>query len=553
MPAREYAVDGDQGFIGLNSKDNPVNLGKNFVSASGNFRFDRGVAIVRKGTKKLTTNSFTEAIYGACTYTKTDGTELIILVVSNGLYTYNPDTDTLSSKIAFPAGEVITASDDVDVYQAQGIGYVYICRGFSKTVLRWNGTTTIAIPGFSTHTNYPNSRQAIYFNNRHIVQIDQNTFRVSHYLSDNTWSALDMFSINDGGSDTLVGITPWQLNEFVIFMRNSIFYAAVGVGANVAGNAADNTNSYVKSLATDIGCIARGSIVQAGGGIIFLSDNGVYMLNPNGASQGSSNTPEGMRLLTMAEPLSATISDVISRINFNAVDKASAIYWENRYYLAVPLDGSQTCNTILVYNFINKAWESVDSYPTGFDVRNLLVIKRGNKRRMISVDRDDGLFLFEELDWDEYGASIGTPLLPSPTDIGITLTADIPSPWVATVSDALTISATAFTPNQINGTLTTRAYNLDTNREKRYSSYQADAYAPAGGVINFGLTTTNPDATLPSYRFGSAKASDALIRLPVRKSGYFAQININTTNLRPEIRSVSVEAIVPGHMTQTKK
>jgi len=553
MPARQYAVDGDQGFIGLNSRDNPVNLGKNFVSKSANFRFDRGVAVVRKGTKKLTNNSFTQPIYGACTYTNAAGTELIVLVVADGIYTYTPDTETTSAKISFPAGEVITSTDDVDVYQAQGIGYVYICRGFAKTTLRWNGVTTIVIPGVGVHNNYPNSRHAIYFGNRHIVQTDQNTFSVSHYLSDSSWSALDMFSINDGSSDTLVGITPWQLNEFVIFMRNSIFYASVGVGANAAGDAATEPESYVKSLATDIGCIARGSIVQAGGGIIFLSDNGVYMLNPVGAGQGSANTPEGMRLLTMAEPLSATINDVIARINFNTVSKATAIYWENRYYLAVPLDDSATCNSVLVYNFINKAWESVDVYPAGFDIRNLLIAKQGNKRRMLSVDRDDGLYLFEELEYDEYGTSIGTPLLPTPVDTGITLTADIPAPYTLAISDALTISATAYTPFQIQGTLTSRAYNFDTNREKRFSSYQIDSYAPAGGVINIGLSTTNPDATLPSYRFGSSKASDALIRLPVRKSGYFAQININTTNLRPEVRSVSVEAIVPGHMTQTRK
>lgn len=553
MPAREYAVDGDQGFIGLNSRDNPVNLGKNFVSKSVNFRFDRGVAIIRKGSKKLTNNSFTEDIYGSCTYTKSDGTELIILVVSNGLYTYTPDTDTISTKVAFPAGQTISNGDDVDVYQAQGIGYVYICRGYAKSTLRWDGNTTIVVPGVSTHTNYPNSRQAIYFGNRHIVQTDQNTFKVSHYLSDNAWSALDMFSINDGSSDSLVGITPWQLNEFVIFMRNSIHYAAVGVGANAGNDAATEADSYVKSLATDIGCIARGSIVQAGGGIIFLSDNGVYMLNPNGAGQGSTNTPEGMRLLTMAEPLSATISDVISRINFNYVQNAVATYWENRYYLAVPLDNSTTNNSVLVYNFVNKAWESVDSYPAGFDIRNFLIAKRGNKRRMISVDKSDGVYLLEELDWDEYGVSTGTPLLPSPIDTGLTLTANIPSPYIASSPDALTISTTAFTPNQIQGTLTTRAYNLGTNREKRYSSFQADLYAPAGGVVNIGLSTTNPDAILPSYHFGSAKASDALIRLPVRKSGYFAQVNITTTNLRPEVRSVSVEAIIPGHMTQSRK
>ena len=231
MPSREYAVDGDEGFIGLNSRDNPVNLGKNFVSKSQNIRMDRGVATSRKGAERLTTGAVVgQDIFGTCSYTAANGTELIVLAVSNGLFTYNPDTGALSVKVNFPAGQTISATDEVELYQATGIGYVYILRGFSKSVLRWDGSTTIAVPAAGTHHNYPNSRHAIYYGNRHIVQTDRNTISVSHYLSDSTWSSLDVFTINDGSSDTLVAIAPWTLNEFVIFMRNSIFYAAAGVG-----------------------------------------------------------------------------------------------------------------------------------------------------------------------------------------------------------------------------------------------------------------------------------------------------------------------------------
>jgi hypothetical protein len=320
MPSREHLVDGDQGFIGLNSRDNPLNLGKNYVSRSQNFRFDRGVATLRKGTKRISDAGLAQfgTIYGSCSYTKADGTEQIIFIFGDRLCVYNQDPGAIIATVLFPTGETITANDSVDVYQAQGIGLVYICRGFNKTVLRWNGLTSpgiVAIPGNQTHHNYPNSPHAIYYGNRHIAQIDQNTLKVSHYLSDSNWSALDMFSINDGSSDRMVAIVPWTLNEFVVFMRNSIFYASVGIGADLAGDAAQESNSYIKSLATDIGCIAKGSAVQAGGGIIFLSDNGVYILSPAGASQGGVNTPEGMRLVALAEPLSAPIGDVISRIN----------------------------------------------------------------------------------------------------------------------------------------------------------------------------------------------------------------------------------------------
>ena len=538
MPSREYAVDGDEGFIGLNSRDNPVNLGKNFVSKSQNIRMDRGVATVRKGTERLTTGALVgQAVYGSCSYTTAAGVELIILVVSNGLFTFTPDTDTLSAKVNFPAGQTISAADEIELYQATGIGYVYILRGFSKSVLRWDGASTIAVPGVGVHHNYPNSRHAIYYGNRHIVQTDRNTISVSHYLQDDFWSALDVFTINDGSSDTLVAVTPWTLNEFVIFMRNSIFYAAAGVGANASGDATTEADSYIKSLASDIGCIAKGSIVQAGGGILFLSDNGVYMLNPAGAGNGSSNTPEGMRLLTIAEPLSATISDVIARINFAAVGKAVSAYWENRYYLAVPLDGSTVNNTVLVYNFLNKAWESVDTYNAAQDIEKFVVAKRGNRRRLFMVDQNEGIFLLEELEYDEFNASsggvLGTPVLPF----------YIPA----------TLTGLTFPPITIAGELITRAYNFQTSREKRFSSISVDASFSAGANLQTTFITVNPDFNTVINSYGSAADEDATLRLPVRKSGYYSQVKFNSLNLRPSVRSVTVEAIVPGHMTQTRK
>lgn len=638
MPSREYAVDGDEGFIGLNSRDNPVNLGKNYVSKSQNIRMDRGIATVRKGAERLTAGALVgQVIYGTCAYTKADGTELIVLVVSDGLYTYNPETEALSFKVSFPVGETITGADEVELYQAQGIGYVYILRGFSKSVLRWDGNTTIAVPVTGTHHNYPNSRHAIYYGNRHIVQTDRNTISVSHYLQDNTWSALDVFTINDGSSDTLVAISPWTLNEFVIFMRNSIFYAAAGVGANAVGDPAQESDSYIKSLASDIGCIAKGSIVQAGGGILFLSDNGVYILNPAGAGNGAGNTPEGMRLLTIAEPLSAPISDVIARINFNAVEKAVATYWENRYYLAVPLDNSETNNAVLVYNFINKAWESVDKYPENASIENdkaatfsttsyipgaafinlqinrtahglvagdkvninftdsfggptgittkypsgtytvetspfasiyfyikipytadlampsnfywggnctiakadtlsfmdFVVAKKGNRRRMFMVNDKQGIFLLEQLDWDEFGLANGTPILPF----------FLPA----------TLNPLAFTPININAELVTRAYSFQTNREKRFSSFQVDAALPAGGAMEVSFDTVNPDTSTKIISYGSPVDEDFTLRVPARKTGYYSQLRFNTKNLRPSVRSVTVEAIIPGHMTQTTK
>lgn len=541
MPAIEYAMDGDEGFIGLNSRENPLHLQKGIVSKAENIRFDRGVARTRKGSERLTQynplSPFPD-IYGSCVITQTDGKEAIVLVVSDRIYVLNQDTGAFIGSVMFPNGETVDAQ--CDVYQAQGIGYVYICRGFNENTLRWNGTYTsnaISIPSNQAHTNYPNSPHAIYYGNRHIVQIDRNSFKVSHYLSDSNWSALDMFSINDGSNDELVAIVPWTLNEFVVFMRNSVFYASVGIGAYLVGSAVDSDNSYVKSLATDIGCIAKRSIVQAGGGIIFLSDNGVYILNPASAAGASQSAPEGMRLLTMAKPLSAPIEDVILRINYNYVHKAVGIYWENRYYLAVPLDNSEVNNAVLVYNFVNQNWESVDTYQQDFDIQSFHVAKKGNRRRLFAVDQQLGVYLMEELEWDEYDAVIGVPTIGPPG----------PKCFLP-----FTLAPLEFRRYNIDSVLITRSYSLNTTRDKRFSRTDIDVDFQAGANIKSSVLTNNPDTETLLSQYGSDTDEDALLRYPIRKIAQSIQIKVENINLRPTIKSIMIEAIPVGVNTQTK-
>ena len=102
MP-NEYQKDGDLAFVGLNSRDNPSSLPAGIVSQSQNFRMDRGVATVRNGMQRKTVGALVgKTVYGVGTYINSTGQEIIIAVVTDGLYTYNPQTEILSSKVAFP-------------------------------------------------------------------------------------------------------------------------------------------------------------------------------------------------------------------------------------------------------------------------------------------------------------------------------------------------------------------------------------------------------------------------------------------------------------------
>ena len=164
---------------------------------------------------------------------------------------------------------------------------------------------------------------------------------------------------------------------------------------------------------------------------------------------------------------------------------------------------------------------------------DFVVAKKGKRRRLFMVNDKQGIFLLEELDYDEFGVANGTPILPF---------------YIPT-----TLSPLTFTPIRIDAELITRAYSFQTNREKRFSSMQVDMDFPAGGAIDITAITVNPDSTTLLNSYGSATDEDITLRIPTRKSGYYSQIKFNSKNLRPSIRSVTVEAIIPGHMTQTTK
>jgi len=742
MP-NEYLKDGDIGFVGLNSRDNPSSLPKGIVSKSQNFRLDRGVAQTRKGLQRKTAGAIVgQTIYGTGTYIQPDGQEIIVMVVANGLYTYNPQTEALSAKIYFPnhitgatftsidsrtvtvtkaahgltngssvyveasqsgysglftitshttdtftytmsavasygavtggscsysASELITTPEGCDVCNA--MDKIFISRGFNKRPLMWDlNSTIIALPSSGTGVEFPNCSSLMYYGNRLVAigkfHLESNPLRnhdtvsVSNFLDYNDWDVADAFTVNNGSNDQLVGVAPWTLNEFLVFMRNSIYYISVGNDRYVTG-APLSADSYIKTLATDIGCSARKSVVQAGGGVFFLSDNGVYFLQPQPASA------ESMKLLTMSDPISSPIDDIIQRINRNYASNAVATYWNNRYYLAVPLDNSTVNNTVLVYNFILKNWESVDTYPTLVATKNSLqayaiqlvtfpysdthyymyvdkystpyhgmaqgdyvninfgqsylgatpvdfvfpsgtykvksilsystfeieipksafavdpkigstwlatssdgtfakaesvalkefiVVKKDNQRRMFLVDNYQGIFLTEQLDYDEFGDATGSPILPPPI-IGVDTAENISRGLYGNLilvssldangnpnPNVITLDAVSFTKNDINAVLETRQYTLDNINDKRFSSYEANILTSGGERIETFAEISNPDLSVKVDSLGSASFEDYNRSNPIRKIGSGMIMKFVSYSKRPMIRSAFIYA-----------
>jgi hypothetical protein len=172
------------------------------------------------------------------------------------------------------------------------------------------------------------------------------------------------FRPNAGTADFIVGLHSFTKDTLIVFMRNSI---------HVISGTTSLASAQVTLITDEIGCVARNSIVQVGENIMFLSDNGVY-----GVSFQDLYNLRGNEV-----PLSESIDATIQDINKNAWSNSVGVYYDNKYYLAVPMGtGVNVNNKIVIYNFLNKQWESVDKVDdtANFDFNRLIVAGDGLTR-----------------------------------------------------------------------------------------------------------------------------------------------------------------------------
>jgi len=346
----------------------------------------------------------------------------------------------------------------------------------------------------------PVNAVATYFNNQLILANQQDSLIVSDINDPFTYDVqLKSFRTNVGDNDHIVAVHPYANRQLVVLGRKTIYLATLGISAD--GTALDPATSNIQLLTNEIGGNAMNTVATAGQFIYFLSDNGVYKLDNqqiDAALRGNT--------LTLSEP----IDDLIQTINSSAVGSANSTYFNNRLYLSVPTNGSSTCNTLLIYNLLNAAWESLDSYP--FSIDRLLVTTYNNQRRLLAVSYSGGaIFLLEQYTNGQDDAANGSTQVP------------------------------------VSGTITTRRFFWNQLNKKRFNSVAVASYLPAGTSLSITAQTINPDnvTQLVSYTNTSGADNDFTVKAPIRRSADYLQLTISTSGGRPTIRSVQADAAVP--------
>jgi hypothetical protein len=367
----------------------------------------------------------------------------------------------------------------------------------------------------------------LYFQNRLILKYGDYQMLVSDILSEQCDTTLNNFVINTGGNDSIVGVLPWVQDQFLVFMTNSIYVVFVETD-NFNINSPPGANSSTTVITTEIGCLARRSIVSAGQFVFFLSANGVHMLTPQ----------LDLKLLGNTLPLSEPIADFFDTVNYDTVQGSVATYYNNRFYIAMPTGAATRNDKILVYNTLNQNWESIDYYPVGLFSDNLILSAYINQRRLMIITnfagsgQYGGVFLSEEqTQGDEFNYSDATPLLPFNL---------FPASSQVTES-TLIVSTQNFT--HIPASVKTREYAFGGTSEKRFSRGEFTFNNVANDFVRIDSTTYDPDATETVLEYSFSGTSDGTLRPRIAARGTSIACTVNFVVGRPALKSVAVYAI----------
>ncbi len=272
---------------------------------------------------------------------------------------------------------------------------------------------------------------------------------VSDILDSHTFDQIaNQFRITGGTADYLVGMQGFYDDKLVVLNRNSLHM--------ISGTTGSLNDTRVTALTNEVGCLARKSVVMKGNAMFFLSDEGVYAVE----------FLNDYNLRGADEPISKNIQPYIDRINKNLASNAVGVLFNNRYYLAVALDtvaGANNAtgnNTILVFNFLNKGWESVDTFGAGdFIIKNLIIGSAAERNSIYAVSSAGGLHELEAIE---------------------------------TSNDSI-VSGGSTQSFAIHSSLTTRGYALGNLDRKRFTDGQVTMQCVDGGLGEYDISFAAED------------------------------------------------------------
>lgn len=325
-----------------------------------------GELITRRGSERLgaSTAGIGTFIQGITHY-ETPNDNYPVVVNNKKLYSFD-GTNWNAFAASFTAGSASTR-----IGFSQGINKLYFAELGVSHLQSWDGTNLVDEGATDTNNDPPRAPTFLAWHTNRLVAVggpsDPDSLYFSQFLnaSAGQWDRLKWsLRVGAGEGDAITGIYSWSDFNLIVFKRHSTWVVNCDPSAQL--NDPNDTIQFftVKPVHRRIGCVAPNTACQVGSDVYFLSDSGVRSIKRVESAETQTEA---------SDAISLPVQDVIARINLSAVKTSNAIFFDNKYMLAIPLDGASSPNFLLVYDVLNQSWSGLWTgwLPTGFAIRNI--------------------------------------------------------------------------------------------------------------------------------------------------------------------------------------
>jgi len=285
---------------------------------------------------------------GTTTYRQ--GTSILSIAVTNGGSGYNSGTPTVTVAAPNSAyGTAATATAVMNVHSVGTVNVTFAGSGYTSApaiTFTGGGGSGAAATASVSNLVPPALRLVRQFTNRIFAVgtgADRNTLYASDILDAEVWKSTNSIVVGGDDGEDIVAIQPFYDYEILVFKPNKIYLVTADPTATTAAG------WTVRLLNDRIGCASGRSVNFVNKDVFFLANDGIRSVARSIADD----------FYIVGTPISEPVKNIISRINKNYVSLCNSAFYNNRYYLAIPLDTSITPNYILVYNALFNAFEGL--------------------------------------------------------------------------------------------------------------------------------------------------------------------------------------------------
>jgi len=351
---------------GINTRQHASNLGDNQAEDLSNWDIGVMGEMRKRSGLSLVEDVGTTTGTGAFGFEPDGGTPELLITHSTKLEGWVGSGSFVEHKTNFTTGLLTT------MFKAgeSGEGDVVFVGNGTDNWFRMNQSHTMQDLGNTAGTGSdspPKSTVGTYYRNR-VWVLKSNLLYWSDAFPADYSSAFDTvsnnFRIPVGTERAILGLRDTGL---VVIGADQVW----GINPSATPTATDLPEKIL-----DIGCVCGNTVAQVGDDIYFLAKDGVRAVF---------RSQQDKLQLGVSYPLSYPLKDEYNTISWGYISKANAVYWDNKYFLSLPVNSSSYNNQVWVYYPAQQAWTIFDDW----NIAAFSKITISGEERLYAIDSTD--------------------------------------------------------------------------------------------------------------------------------------------------------------------